>query len=258
MIGWYSCLCSTTMNGQRKAIQKLVCTMPKMWQHLRPNCSMDTGASWSPRQKYVVERKFQRTSIKKRCCSHCTWLTYSSVILPTQYFQRQSHYRLDSGGKEEAISRSMVHTRTRRFSSRPYWQAICDELTIEFASEMRLKSSICTENSGRWRTNRFGTRAADIFYAKNSKQCHKLEATRCNNPQRITRRWFGELSNRQNLPERWKIDSSKLTMNLLWMEENTQSQGILNIQDYKLFLTITSRSGQWQELTCSNLQELWL
>ena len=34
-----------------EAIQKLVCTMPKKWQHLRPNSSKDTGTSWGPRQK---------------------------------------------------------------------------------------------------------------------------------------------------------------------------------------------------------------
>ena len=49
--GSSSCLCSTTLDGQRKARQKLVCTMPQKWQHLRPISSQDTGASWGPRQK---------------------------------------------------------------------------------------------------------------------------------------------------------------------------------------------------------------
>ena len=35
----------------RKAIHRLVCIMPKKWQHLRPSSSQDTGASWVPRQK---------------------------------------------------------------------------------------------------------------------------------------------------------------------------------------------------------------
>ena len=47
----YSCVCSTTLNGQREATQKPVCTVPKKWQHLRHNLSQDTGASSGPRQK---------------------------------------------------------------------------------------------------------------------------------------------------------------------------------------------------------------
>ena len=47
----FSYLCSTTLNGQWKAIQKPVCPTPSKWQHLRPNSSQDTGASCGPRQK---------------------------------------------------------------------------------------------------------------------------------------------------------------------------------------------------------------
>ena len=61
------------------------------------------------------------------------------------------------------------------------------------------------------------------------KRCHKLEATRCYNSQKITRRWFGELPNRQHVAERWKMDNSALPLNPSWMEtallfyaENTQ------------------------------------
>ena len=45
-----SCLCSMTLDGHRKALQKHDCTVPKKWQHLRPNSSQDAGASWGPRQ----------------------------------------------------------------------------------------------------------------------------------------------------------------------------------------------------------------
>ena len=40
----YACLCSTTFIAQRKAIEKLVCTMPKKWQQLRANSSQ--GIHW--------------------------------------------------------------------------------------------------------------------------------------------------------------------------------------------------------------------
>ena len=43
MKGSCSFLCSTTLDGQRKATQKPVCTTPKTWQHSRP--------SWGVRQK---------------------------------------------------------------------------------------------------------------------------------------------------------------------------------------------------------------
>ena len=49
--GSYSCQCSTALTGQRKAIQKLVCTKLKRRQHLRPNSSQNIGASWGQRQK---------------------------------------------------------------------------------------------------------------------------------------------------------------------------------------------------------------
>ena len=39
------CLCSTTLNGLKKTIQKLVCAMPQKWQHFRPRSSQDTGAT---------------------------------------------------------------------------------------------------------------------------------------------------------------------------------------------------------------------
>ena len=58
--------------------------------------------------------------------------------------------------------------------------------------------------------NRFRTRAGT--------PCPELEVTRCHNAQRITRRGFGELPNRQHVPERWNVDSSTSPMNLLSKE----------------------------------------
>ena len=91
------------------------------------------------------------------------------------------------------------------------------------------KSRTYNENSRRRRANRSGPWAAVIDHARTAERCHKLEATRCCNSQKITRRWFGELPNRQHLVERWKMDNSTLPLNPSWMEtallfcaENTQ------------------------------------
>ena len=78
MNGSYSCPCSTTLNGQRKAAQKLGC--------MRPNSSQDTGASWSPRQKVRGGTEIP-TSLKDNVIlPHCRWVTYSSVTLLTRHF----------------------------------------------------------------------------------------------------------------------------------------------------------------------------
>ena len=127
-IGWFSCQCSTTSNGQRKESQKPVCTMPKKWHHLRPNSSRDIGASWSPHQKL-----HGRTPRKMRYCRIADG--WHVQVSPTRYFHRQNQCRLDSWGEDEEITK--VLSTTRRFSSRPYWQAVCHVFTIAFASGMR-------------------------------------------------------------------------------------------------------------------------
>ena len=82
--GSYSCLCSTTLDRQRKAIEKLVGTMPKKWQHWRPTSSQYTGASWSPRPKISGGTHIPPNLKDNGILSHCRWLTHSSVILPTR------------------------------------------------------------------------------------------------------------------------------------------------------------------------------
>ena len=112
------------------------------------------------------------------------------------------------------------------------------------------KSGTYTENTGSWHRLR-----------RKSGQFHKLETTRCCNSQRIARRWFKKLPNRQQLSERWKMNNSTAPMNLSRMEtvlfffaENTQNQGILNSRDDKQFLPM-SRSHKWLELMYSDLQD---
>ena len=62
--------------------------------------------------------------------SHYRWLTWSSVTLPTRYFQRGS----------QDITNSKVRSKKRSFPSSPCWQAIYNVLTIGFASGMRLEN----------------------------------------------------------------------------------------------------------------------
>ena len=57
--------------------------------------------------------------------SHCRCFDISKCHSSTRYFQRQSHYSLDSWGNEEAITISRVRSRIRRFSSRPYQALYC-------------------------------------------------------------------------------------------------------------------------------------
>ena len=116
--------------------------------------------------------------------------------------------------------------------------------------EQRKTKSISISNPSSWQR-----------FPINSKQCHKLEATRCCNSQRITRRRFGEVPNRQRMPERWKMYNSTLPMNLFWMETVLLLVGreywILKVRDYKQFLPIKSRSDQWLEPKYSNPREIW-
>ena len=114
-------------------------------------------------RKYVVERKFQRTSRILRCCRIADgWHIQVSHFPPDISSDRAIIDRLGSWGKEEAITISNVHSTTSRFSSRPNLQAIYNVCTIEVAVVRNWKSGTCTENNGRWRTNRSRTRAVDI------------------------------------------------------------------------------------------------
>ena len=107
--------------------------MPKRWQHVRPNSSQGTGASWSPQWKARGGTQVPTNSKENGILSEC-----SSVTLFTGRFHRQNHYRLDRCGKEE-VPIFEVDSTTRSFSSRPHWQAIYLVFAIEFANGMKLK-----------------------------------------------------------------------------------------------------------------------
>ena len=52
----------------------------------------------------------------------------------------------------------------------------------------------------------------------NGEQCDKLGAMRCCNAQTITKHRYGKFPNKQHWPERWEVDKSTASMNLLWKE----------------------------------------
>ena len=79
MKGSYSCPCSTTFNGQTKAIQIPGCTMRKKWQNLRPRPSQDTGSSWGLRQNIRGGTENPTSLRENEISSQCRCITHSSV-----------------------------------------------------------------------------------------------------------------------------------------------------------------------------------
>ena len=101
---------------------------------------------------------------------------------------------MDSWGKKVEVTTSKVQSKTRSVWSRPNWQALCYLLTIEFVSDMRL--NILYLHWEERKTTNSRTRTVDIIRT-NSGKCHKLEATRCYNSHRITKRWSWPVVNQE-------------------------------------------------------------
>ena len=127
------------------------------WQHLRPNTSQDTRVSKGP-------------------ASENTWWHGTSNKPQEKSILSQSHYRLDKWGNEEEITTAKEHTRTRRFSSRPCWQAtMCLQFNLPVVWYRKY-----TEKIGRRRKTRSRFRAVDTNYAKkaeNASSSRRLVAT---------------------------------------------------------------------------------
>ena len=214
MKGSCSCRCSTTLGGQREAIQKSVCTTPKTWQHVQPNPNQDTGASNGPRQKIRGGTPIPTNLKENMILSHCRSLTYLVVILllplsSPPYFQRQHHDRLDSWGREEEITTFQDTFDNTRFSSKPYWQAVYFAFTIKFASGMRLKMRYLHREDRKKKSKSISTPTSYHYYVKTTGKCHKLETTRCYKSLRIARRWFTGVPNNsgENSEPKYSWDS---------------------------------------------------
>ena len=133
-------------------------------------CSVEPAS-----EKYVLEPQIPTNIKDVKMLSHCRWLAFSSVPLHTHYFQRQSHDRLDSRGKEEEITTSRAHLRTRRFSSGPSWQAIHSVFTIAFAYAMRLKIGTYKDEG----PIDLDLKQLTLISKTTAETCPQLEATRC-------------------------------------------------------------------------------
>ena len=121
---------------------------------------------------------------------YCHWATYSSVTLPTRIFPATEQLSLGQveiwgssfhfqGTFEKKI---LINTTLASY-------LLCIYLRICWWREQQKTKSKSITNPSNW------------LRRKKSKQCNKLEATRWFNSQRITRRWFGNLPNRQHMPD---------------------------------------------------------
>ena len=137
--------------------------MPQKCQHLRHNSSKDTG----PRQKTGGGTEIPTNLKDNDLVSHCKCLTYSHVILPTRFFQRQSHYRMDSWAKGGSNYRFQSTFDNQKILIKTIWASKILWIHNRILPPVwDWKSGTHTENSGRLRANRSRTRAVDFDYAK--------------------------------------------------------------------------------------------
>ena len=212
----------------------------------------------------VVKRTSQRTARTMGQCS--TWLTYSSVTLPTRNFQRQSHYRLDNWGTEEAVTTSRVHSTTRRFSSRPYWQPISCVFTIGYVSGMRLEIRYLHWEQPETRSQSIWT-LSSCHWSRKKKQ--RNGATSSRRLAATTHRKSRDADSESfRTGSMWQNGGKWTTLHFHWirhggkqlysfMQRILRSPRTSRRTKLQAFLTITSRKGQRQESKYSNLLELW-
>ena len=183
MRGSYSCLCSTTLNGQRKEIPKLVCTMPKKWQHLRPNSSQD---HWHVQVSY-----FPPDVSSDR-----------AMIVLTDGERWGSYYHFQDTLENNKILISTILASKLFCIYNRIWQWYETENLVPTPRTAEEEEQSDPE------PEQF------TFITQKQRNKHNLEATRWYNSRRIARCWFADLPKRQNLSERWKLDTSKSPTNL--------------------------------------------
>ena len=169
-------------------------------------------------------------------------------------------HRLDRWGKISHLQRALDNTKILNKTTLASNLRCISNRIRQWVWDWR--SGTHTENSERRRANRSRTRTVDVNSAENSGMPPvRGDSLLTENRETLIHR----ASEKHNLPERWKLDNSFSPANLICREtillfcaENTQDQGILAIQNYQQFWTITSRSGQWQEWKYSNLELLFV
>ena len=154
-------------------------------------------------RNYVV--RFWKNLKKHLTLSHCQQLTYSNVILPTRKFPATEPVPLGQLRKKwrnNHIQRTLENKKT--VVENILTSFFFNVFTNKFASDTRLKIRYLQREQRKMKSKSSSNPSRWHWLRDNSKQYQKLEATRWNNSQRITRRWFGNLPNRQHVPERWK------------------------------------------------------
>ena len=131
-------------------------------------------------------------------------------------------------------------------------------ITIAFVSDMKLKTMYLHREERKPKSKSILNPSSWHWSRNNSETCHKLEATRCFNSQRISKRWFGEQASfaRKVKHEHFYITKesvmdgySSIPLCRAQWEPRTSP-----IRDYNQFWTIMSRSNQWLKLKYSNLR----
>ena len=159
--------------------------------------------------------------------SHCKWLTYSSVTLPTRYAQRQSHDRLTVEERRRSLP-SPTYIRQQEDSHHDHIDGqFCCVFTFQrYEIENQTLTPRTAEDE-----EQINLESAHLTFISRKTPNNDTSSMRLGAAQRITKHGFGELQNRLHVQERWKMDSSTIPMNLLWTEtalllyaENFQKQ----------------------------------
>ena len=185
-----------------------------------------------------MECKFQRTAKDSGILSHCTWLTYSSVILPipiSPATEPLSLGQLEKGG-------SNIHFQdifeSKRAFPRTYWQAIYIVFTIECASGMRLRNQILRPRTAE-DEEQIDLEPEQLTLITQKTASNDTSSRRLGDTHK--------LPNRQYLPQRRRKDNSPVHVS--WTEtalflyaENIQNQEFFRVLEYKQLSPIMSRS----------------
>ena len=207
MRGSHSRPCSKTFNGWRKATQKLVCTVPKKWQPLGPTSSQDTGASCGPRHKIRGGTETPGCRIQVSFFPPDTSSDRAIIAWTVRQGWRNFHFQ-GTLEKNKILNKTIL------------------------ASNFTMYSHLNLPVVWHWKSGTYTEKSKSISIPSN---WHWLRHNTL-----IRRAFEGAVCARS--VENWQlyiINESVMNGNssTLLGAENTQSQGILKIRDYKQFLT---------------------
>ena len=212
--------CSKTLIGNRNAYAEICMHNAK---EVAAENAWWNGNSNNPQGNWIVH--------------HRKWLTYSNATLPTQYYQRQHHCRLDNEERRKKLP--LPRHSWEQENSRKYILGTQPTVYVQLhlPKVCYRKFSSRTKLIGRRRGDRPRTRAIDNNYAKRAE--HVTRSRRLDAISHCGSRNAVSLSLRTG---RICQNSGKLTVLChRWIchgwkqfhSDNTQGQGILVIQAYK-------------------------